>query len=163
MAKPSAVERESDQRPDQRLAVFVHVQMCPKCLEPLVPDGIRARVTGLKGPVASRRKACRTTPKRGGVAESFMLSDAREIRHRRRHPMSTTHNHHSEPLWDVGKTASFLGVSTKWVYERASRGEIPCIHLGGCRRFDPAAIRHWLAHGGSRPSISGAPSVGTPR
>jgi len=45
--------------------------------------------------------------------------------------MSTTHSDYSEPLWDVRKTASFLGVSTKWFYERASRGEIPCIHLGG--------------------------------
>jgi predicted DNA-binding transcriptional regulator AlpA len=50
-----------------------------------------------------------------------------------------------EPLWDVRETAAFLRVSTKWVYERASRGDLPCLHVGGCRRFDPAAIRLWLA------------------
>ena len=50
----------------------------------------------------------------------------------------------SEPLWTVNEVAVFLHVSKKWVYEHAAKGRLPCIHVGGLRRFKPAAIRGWL-------------------
>jgi excisionase family DNA binding protein len=50
----------------------------------------------------------------------------------------------SEPLWTVDDVAAFLKVSKAWVYKRASSGELPCRHLGGLRRFEPAAIRRYI-------------------
>jgi excisionase family DNA binding protein len=52
-----------------------------------------------------------------------------------------------ECLWDVEAVARFLRVSRSWVYHRAQAGQIPCLKIGGLLRFDPAAIRTWLAHG----------------
>jgi excisionase family DNA binding protein len=49
-----------------------------------------------------------------------------------------------EPLLDAKEVAALLGVSPKWVYAHAAKGRIPCVHVGGLRRFEPAAIRAWL-------------------
>jgi excisionase family DNA binding protein len=49
-----------------------------------------------------------------------------------------------EPLLDVKEVAALLGVSVKWVYEHAAKGRIPCVHVGGLRKFEPAAIRAWI-------------------
>jgi excisionase family DNA binding protein len=49
-----------------------------------------------------------------------------------------------EPLWTVADVAAFLKTSKKWVYHHASTGRLPCVHVGGLRRFEPAAIRAWV-------------------
>ena len=50
-----------------------------------------------------------------------------------------------ETLWTVKDVARLLKASSSWVYKNAERGEIPCVHIGALLRFDPAAIRAWLA------------------
>jgi excisionase family DNA binding protein len=47
------------------------------------------------------------------------------------------------PLWNAKDVAVYLKASLKWVYHHASRGTLPCLHVGGLRRFDPEAIRAW--------------------
>ena len=49
-----------------------------------------------------------------------------------------------EALWTVSDVASYLKVSRAWVYDRAARGELPCVHLGGLRRFRPSAVVAWI-------------------
>jgi hypothetical protein len=49
----------------------------------------------------------------------------------------------SEPLWTAKDVAAYLRASVKWVYHHASKGNLPCVHLVGLRRFEPAAIRAW--------------------
>jgi len=46
-----------------------------------------------------------------------------------------------EPLWTAHDVARFLQASVSWVYHRAEAGDLPCVHIGGLLRFDPAAIR----------------------
>jgi excisionase family DNA binding protein len=48
-----------------------------------------------------------------------------------------------EPLWDAKEVAAYLKASLKWVYLHASKGTLPCCHVGGLRRFEPEAIRAW--------------------
>lgn len=48
-----------------------------------------------------------------------------------------------EPLWTADDVAAYLKVSRSWVYQHAADGRLPCRHVGGLRRFDPAAIRTW--------------------
>ena len=50
-----------------------------------------------------------------------------------------------EPLWTVKDVMAYLQVSRSWVYQRVERGEIPCRRLLGCVRFEPAAVRAWVA------------------
>lgn len=49
----------------------------------------------------------------------------------------------SEPegLLDVKGAGRLLGMSPSWVYQRSEAGELPCVRLGGARRFDPAELR----------------------
>jgi excisionase family DNA binding protein len=51
----------------------------------------------------------------------------------------------AEGLWTVKDVAAYLQLSRSWVYQRAELGELPCIRLGGALRFEPEAIRRWLA------------------
>lgn len=44
-------------------------------------------------------------------------------------------------LWDANDAARYLKVSRSWVYQRAESGELPCLHVGGLIRFDPATVR----------------------
>lgn len=46
-----------------------------------------------------------------------------------------------EGLWDANDVARYLKASRSWVYQRAERGELPCLRIGGLLRFDPKAIR----------------------
>ena len=50
-----------------------------------------------------------------------------------------------EMLWTAREVAKHLRASISWVYKAAERGELPCIRLGAMLRFDPSAIRAWLA------------------
>jgi excisionase family DNA binding protein len=60
-------------------------------------------------------------------------------------------------LCDVKDVARLLKASVSWVYKAAEKGSLPCIRIGAMLRFEPAAIRTWLAaqRGGS--SLTGAP------
>ena len=49
-----------------------------------------------------------------------------------------------ESLWTARDVAAFLKTSTKWVYHHASTGTLPCVHVAGFRRFEPAVIRAWV-------------------
>ena len=44
-------------------------------------------------------------------------------------------------LWDANDAARYLKVSRSWVYQRAESGQLPCLHVGGLIRFDPATVR----------------------
>ena len=50
-----------------------------------------------------------------------------------------------EMLWTAREVATYLRASISWVYKAAERGELPSIRLGAMLRFDPSAIRAWLA------------------
>lgn len=51
----------------------------------------------------------------------------------------------SQPLWDVKDVARFLGASTSWVYKAAERNTIPAVRIGTMLRFEPKAIRDFVA------------------
>jgi excisionase family DNA binding protein len=50
-----------------------------------------------------------------------------------------------EPLWNVSKLASLLGISEHTVRSYASRGILPVTKVGARCLFSPAAIERWLA------------------
>ena len=50
-----------------------------------------------------------------------------------------------ESLWRVCDVARHLCASISWVYKAAEREQLPCIRIGAMLRFEPAAIRSWLA------------------
>ena len=51
----------------------------------------------------------------------------------------------SEPLWTVREAAAFLRLGRNTVYEWAAAGKLPSLRLGSRVRFEPAALRRWLA------------------
>lgn len=59
-----------------------------------------------------------------------------------------------ETLWDARDVARYLKVSRSWVYQRAESGDLPCLRVGGCLRFEPEEIRLYargeLSSGASR-------------
>lgn len=57
-----------------------------------------------------------------------------------------------EDLWDVRRTARYLGMSKSWVYEQVESGSIPHIKLGSRVKFDPAAVRRWATGQSSEPA-----------
>ncbi|HTS79294.1 MAG TPA: helix-turn-helix domain-containing protein [Myxococcaceae bacterium] len=50
-----------------------------------------------------------------------------------------------DALWTVQDVARHLSVSRAWVYEKAALGELPVVHVGALRRFQPSAIATWVA------------------
>jgi excisionase family DNA binding protein len=48
------------------------------------------------------------------------------------------------PLWDVSQTATYLNVSTSWVYQQSAAGKIPCVKIGNNVRFIPAQIEAYV-------------------
>ena len=62
-----------------------------------------------------------------------------------------------EALLTVQEVAALIKASRSWVYKAAEAGTLPCVRIGALLRFDPRAIRAWLA--GERP---GAKSVKLP-
>ncbi len=51
----------------------------------------------------------------------------------------------AEALWTVDDVARFLRASPSWVYKAAARGAIPCVRIGAMLRFDPEALRRFVA------------------
>ena len=60
-------------------------------------------------------------------------------------------------LRDASWVAAFLGVSTDVVYAWAKSGELPSIRLGRILRFNPEAIRAWVARHTNPPANSPTP------
>jgi len=60
------------------------------------------------------------------------------------------HEATEELLWTVPDVARLLRASTSWVYKAAERDQLPYIRIGAMLRFEPAAIRAWLAARRSR-------------
>jgi excisionase family DNA binding protein len=53
-------------------------------------------------------------------------------------------------LWDLRAAARFLKLSTSWVYKRVEDGTLPVTRVNGYSlRFEPAALREWVARSGS--------------
>ena len=65
-----------------------------------------------------------------------------------------------ERLITVKELMRLLGVSRSWVYDAAARGIIPSIRVGAMLRFDPRAIRAWLAQQ-QNPRYLRGPNVGS--
>ncbi len=52
-------------------------------------------------------------------------------------------------LWTATQIADLTGLSKHRVYALTRRGLIPCVRVGRTVRYDPAAIKSWLAEGGA--------------
>jgi len=55
----------------------------------------------------------------------------------------------AEPLLKAPAVARMLAVSTRTVYVMSERGDLPSVKIGRAVRFDPAAIRRFVATGGN--------------
>ena len=51
-----------------------------------------------------------------------------------------------DALWDVHDVAGFLKLSASWVFKRAADGTLPTLRIGRSLRFNPEAIRAWVAN-----------------
>ena len=51
----------------------------------------------------------------------------------------------SEPLWTADEVAEYLGLHPQTIYKKANSGEIPSVRVLNSLRFEPAAIREWIA------------------
>jgi excisionase family DNA binding protein len=51
----------------------------------------------------------------------------------------------AEGLWGVKEAASFLGMSTDWVYRASEQGRLPYRKLGSRLRFVPDEIQEWAS------------------
>ena len=51
----------------------------------------------------------------------------------------------NEALWTVREAAAFLRLGRNTVYEWAASGKLPSLRLGSRIRFQPSALRRWLA------------------
>lgn len=47
-------------------------------------------------------------------------------------------------ILDVKEIAKFLNIKPSTVYQWAELGQIPCIKLNGCLRFDLEDIMNWI-------------------
>jgi excisionase family DNA binding protein len=51
----------------------------------------------------------------------------------------------NEPLWTVREAAAFLRLGRNTVYDWAATGKLPSLRLGSRIRFQPSALRRWVA------------------
>ena len=51
----------------------------------------------------------------------------------------------SERLWTATEVAEYLGLHPQTIYKKANSGEIPSVRVLNALRFDPVAIREWVA------------------
>ncbi len=63
-----------------------------------------------------------------------------------------------ETLWDAEDVASYLKVSRSMVYKLGQAGDLPCLRVGACLRFDPAVVRAF-----ARGELRGRPGGGIVR
>ena len=52
-----------------------------------------------------------------------------------------------EKLWSVEDVATYLDVSTSWVYNAAASGNLPVVRVGSLLRFNRDAIIEWVRGG----------------
>ena len=57
-----------------------------------------------------------------------------------------------EALWKVKEVGRYLSVSESMVYKLAGTGELPCLRIGTCLRFEPDLVRRF-----ARGEIRGEP------
>jgi len=50
----------------------------------------------------------------------------------------------NDHLMTVGEVASWLGISTPWIYKQCEKGSLPFLRLGEAIRFDPEEIKAYL-------------------
>lgn len=60
-----------------------------------------------------------------------------------------------DTLWDADAVARFLTVSRSMVYKLEQAGELPCLRIGACIRFEPATVRAY-----ARGELRGRPNGG---
>ena len=51
----------------------------------------------------------------------------------------------NEALWTVREAAAFLRLGRNTIYEWAASGKLPSVRLGSRIRFEPSALRRWVA------------------
>jgi hypothetical protein len=54
----------------------------------------------------------------------------------------------AEGLWDVSDVMSYLNVKSQKTIRRRIRDGLPSKKIGGLLRFDPEAVRRWVAEQG---------------
>ncbi len=64
----------------------------------------------------------------------------------------------SQSLWNSEDVALYLKVSRSMVYKLGQTGELPCLRVGACLRFDPAVVRAF-----ARGELRGRPGGGVVR
>jgi excisionase family DNA binding protein len=64
----------------------------------------------------------------------------------------------AESLWDAEDVAVYLKVSRSMVYKLGQSGELPCLRVGACLRFDPGVVRAF-----ARGELRGKPGGGIVR
>ena len=52
-----------------------------------------------------------------------------------------TFAHEPESLWDAEAAARYLNVSRSLIYKLEQAGELPCMKIGSCIRFEPGEVR----------------------
>jgi excisionase family DNA binding protein len=57
---------------------------------------------------------------------------------------AATVGHMSEPLLDVEQAKELLNVTTKWIYQRTYRNELPHLKVGGLLRFRASELNAYL-------------------
>ncbi len=58
----------------------------------------------------------------------------------------------SVDLWNVTRTAEFLGVGEDWLYDAAKAGKFPHVRIGRNIRFIPLQVEKWIAEHMVKPS-----------
>lgn len=51
----------------------------------------------------------------------------------------------AQDLWDVRRTAQFLGVHEKTIRRMVAAGGLPCVRIGSRLRFLPSDIFRWVS------------------
>jgi excisionase family DNA binding protein len=64
----------------------------------------------------------------------------------------------AQSLWNSEDVALYLKVSRSMVYKLGQTGELPCLRVGACLRFDPAVVRAF-----ARGELRGRPGGGVVR
>lgn len=69
----------------------------------------------------------------------------------------------SDALWDADAAARYLSVSRSMVYKLEQAGELACVRIGACIRFEPAAVRAFARGEHSAPVSATSPRGQVPR
>ncbi len=56
-----------------------------------------------------------------------------------------------EALWTAQQVAAFLQLSLSWVRHATAEGRLPCHRIGHNVRYEPEAVRAWVARSRQAP------------